>query len=186
MPANGALPEGLPEDDSLCIVALGFQLNPDGSMSSELVGRCELALACAEKYPEAMIAVTGGGTAWQNSAATEAGVMADWLVQHGVAAERILVEDKSLTTADNAVFTCAILKERYPQVRSLAIVSSDYHLPLGVLLFQECALLSEYETGALPFSVIASAGYDTEGRVMPDSPALQKSYLWSIADPHYP
>ena len=181
----GNLPDGLPTDDSLCIVVLGFQLHPDGSMSQELEGRCEVALACAEKYPAALIAVTGGGTAWQNSAATEAGVMAERLIGHGVAAERILVEDASLTTADNAVFTCSLLKAQHPQVRSLAVVSSDYHVPLGVLLFQECALLEEYETGTLPFSVVATAAFDTEGRVNPDSPALQKSYLWSIADPRY-
>ena len=182
---NGVLPDGLPEDDSLCIVVLGFQLHPDGSMSQELEGRCEVALASAEKYPNAIIAVTGGGTAWQNPAATEAGVMASWLVDHGVAPERILIEDASLTTSDNAVFTCGLLKERFPQVRTLAIVSSDYHLPLGVLLFQEQALIDEYETGSLPFSVAACAGFDTEGRVAPDSPAAQKSYLWEIADPDY-
>jgi hypothetical protein len=43
------LPDGLPQDDSLCIVVLGYQLNPDGSMAEELIGRCETALACAEK-----------------------------------------------------------------------------------------------------------------------------------------
>ncbi|MBR1566798.1 MAG: hypothetical protein IJ649_08540, partial [Oscillospiraceae bacterium] len=69
----GVLPDGLPEDESLCIVVLGFQLESDGSMAPELLGRCETALKCAEKYPNALIAVTGGGTAWQNPSATEAG-----------------------------------------------------------------------------------------------------------------
>ena len=59
----GVLPDGLPEDESLCIVVLGFQLESDGSMAPELSGRCETALKCAEKYPDALIAVTGGGTA---------------------------------------------------------------------------------------------------------------------------
>ena len=31
------LPEGLPETDELCIVALGFELNPNGSMKPELI-----------------------------------------------------------------------------------------------------------------------------------------------------
>lgn len=181
----GVLPDGLPEDESLCIVVLGFQLHPDGSMSEELVGRCETALASAEKYPKALIAVTGGGTAWQNPSATEAGVMAAWLTAHGVEPERILIEDASMTTADNAAFTCALLAERHPEVKSLAIVSSDYHLPLGVLLFQEEALLQEYETGTRPFEVVSNAALDTHGRVNPDSPMMQKSYLWSLADPKY-
>lgn len=182
---DSVLPDGLPEDESLCIVVLGFQLYPDGSMAEELRGRCETALRCAEKYPKALIAVTGGGTAWQNPNATEAGVMAAWLTEHGVDASRILVEAESRTTADNAVFTSALLRERHPEVKSLAIVTSDYHMPLGVLLFQEEALLAEYETGTLPFSVVSNAALDTGGRISPDTPMMQRSYLWSIADPKY-
>ena len=182
---DSVLPDGLSEDESLCIVVLGFQLHPDGSMAEELRGRCETALRCAEKYPKALIAVTGGGTAWQNPNATEAGVMAAWLTEHGVDASRILVEAESRTTADNAVFTSALLRERHPEVKSLAIVTSDYHMPLGVLLFQEEALLAEYETGTLPFSIVSNAALDTGGRISPDTPMMQRSYLWSIADPKY-
>ncbi len=179
------LPDGLPEDESLCIVVLGFQLEADGSMSPELVGRCETALACAQKYPRALIAVTGGGTAWQAPEATEAGVMAEWLTAHGVEAERILTEDASRTTVENALFTCALLRQQQPQVSSLAIVTSDYHLPLGILLFQAEALQTEYETGVLPFSVAANAAYVTDGLVSPDTPMMQKNWLWSLLDPKY-
>ena len=181
----GVLPDGLPEDESLCIVVLGFQLESDGSMAPELLGRCETALQCAEKYPNALIAVTGGGTAWSNPNATEAGVMTDWLMAHGVEASRILKEDASRTTGDNAEFTVKLLLENHPEVRALAIVSSDYHVPLGVLLFQEEALLHEYETGTLPFSVISNAAFDTGGYIRPDSPMMQKMWLWGLADPHY-
>ena len=181
----GVLPDGLPEDGSLCIVVLGFQLESDGSMAPELLGRCETALKCAEKYPNALIVVTGGGTAWSNPSATEAGVMADWLISHGVEASRILKEDASRTTGDNAEFTVKLLVENRPEVKALAIVSSDYHVPLGVLLFEEEALLQEYETGTLPFSVISNAAYDTGGYTRPDSPMMQKMWLWGLADPHY-
>ena len=36
---NEGLPDDLPEDDSLCLVGLGFQLNPDGTMREELIER---------------------------------------------------------------------------------------------------------------------------------------------------
>ena len=107
---SSAVPTGLPEDDTHCIVVLGFQLHADGSMAEELVGRCETALALAEAYPQALLVVTGGGTAYQNRSVTEAGEMAQWFTDHGIAPERILTEDRSLTTADNAVFTCEILR----------------------------------------------------------------------------
>lgn len=185
LPVSAKIPDGLPQDESLCIVVLGFQLHADGSMADELLGRCQTALAFAERYPRAYIAVTGGGTAFQNRAATEAGVMAQWLRDQGVAAERILTEDRSLTTADNAVFTCELLRREAPEVRTLAIVSSDYHLPLGVLLFEEKAILLGCEEGESPFRVAACEAFDTGGQFRPDTPMEQKSYLWSVADPKF-
>jgi hypothetical protein len=99
------LPDGLPDTDELCIVVLGFQLNPDGTMREELIRRLEVALASAEKYPNAYIVCTGGGTAAQNESASEAGEMAKWLTEHGVEKQRVIVEDNSITTAQNAIFT---------------------------------------------------------------------------------
>ena len=79
---NDALPDGLlPDDDSLCLVALGFQLNPDGTMRDELVERLKVLLTAAKQYPRALIVCTGGGTAANAPAATEAGRMAEWLLQ---------------------------------------------------------------------------------------------------------
>ena len=78
LPVNeNVLPDGLPDTDELCIVALGFQLNPDGSMRDELIQRLRVVLNSAEKYPNAKIICTGGGTAAENEEATEAGRMAE-------------------------------------------------------------------------------------------------------------
>ena len=71
------LPDGLPLDDSLCIVIMGYGLNPDGSMQPELIGRLETALACAVRYPNAYVLCTGGGTAKRCPEATEAGRMGE-------------------------------------------------------------------------------------------------------------
>ena len=43
------IPDGLPEDDSLCLVALGFQLDPDGTMREELLQRLGAVLRAAQK-----------------------------------------------------------------------------------------------------------------------------------------
>ncbi len=76
---NRELPDGLPVDDTLCLVVLGFQLNPDGTMRGELIERLKTALAASEKYPQALIVCTGGGTAADDPSATEAGRMGEWL-----------------------------------------------------------------------------------------------------------
>ena len=140
---NTELPDGLPEDDSLCLVGLGFQLNPDGTMRDELVERLKVMLSASEKYPNAIIVCTGGGTAADDPTATEAGRMAEWLEAHGVNPSRLIVEDHSLTTAQNAIYTFDILTERYPQVRQIAIISSDYHIATGTLLFGAEAILRD-------------------------------------------
>ena len=137
------LPDGLPEDDSLCLVALGFQLNRDGTMREELVERLKVVLAASEKYPQAVIACTGGPTAAGDPTATEAGRMAEWLESQGVDASRLIVEDRSLTTAQNAIYTFDLLTSKYPRVRQIAIISSDYHIATGVLLFGAEAILRE-------------------------------------------
>jgi len=153
------LPDGLPETDELCLVVLGFQLNPDGSMKEELIERLKVALASAEKYPNAFIVCTGGGTASENESSTEAGEMAKWLLENGVDSHRIIVEDHSLTTAQNAIFTYRILTEQYPQVKELAIVSSDYHIPTGMLLFGAESFLQTEEPGKETIAVVSNAAY---------------------------
>ena len=181
------LPDGLPEDDSLGIVVMGFQLLADGTMTPELTGRCEVALACAQKYPNAFVVVTGGGTARDNHLVTEASVMAEWLKNHGVDESRIVREDTSMTSIQNAQNTCAILTERYPQVKSLAMVSSDYHIPMVTLLFTEAAILHAYACGSeeLPYTVVSNAAFATAGDEEYTSANKQAQYLWVMAAPDY-
>ncbi|MBR3742990.1 MAG: YdcF family protein [Clostridia bacterium] len=77
---------------------------------------------------------TGGGTAADDPTATEAGKTAEWLRENGVDPARILAEDQSITTAQNAIFTFDLLEEHWPQVTRLAIISSDYHIATGALI----------------------------------------------------
>ena len=126
------LPDGLPEDDSLCIVILGYGLNADGSMQKELTDRLEVALRSAQKYPQAYLLCTGGETS-HTPGISEAGQMAAWLRQQGIGDDRII--------AENALNSSAILHRDYPKVRSIAIVSSDYHIRWGSVLFSTVSIL---------------------------------------------
>ena len=140
---NEVLPDDLPGDDSLCLVVLGFQVNSDGTMRDELIQRLTVALECSKQYPNAFIVCTGGGTAPNAPEATEAGRMAAWLIENGVDEARVFVENRSMTTAQNAIFTFQILAENAPQVKQLAIISSDYHIFTGALLFGAQAVLTD-------------------------------------------
>lgn len=153
------LPDGLPDTDELCIVALGFQLEPDGTMREELIERLTVVLNSAKKYPNAHIVCTGGGTASENESASEAGEMAKWLVSNGVDKKRVIVEDNSITTAQNAIFSYDILTTQYPDVKYLAIVSSDYHISTGALLFEAEIILRASTVGCEKLEVISNAAW---------------------------
>ena len=128
----GCLPDGLPEDDSLCIVVLGYGLEDNGSMKPELIGRLETALNCARKYPNAYILCSGGAP---RCYITESEQMSQWLIEQGIEESRIILESRSYSTALNARYSIQILRERYPQIHSLALVTSDYHIRRGSLVF---------------------------------------------------
>ena len=153
------LPDGLPDSDELCIVVLGFQLEPDGTMKDELIERLNVALRSAEKYPKAYVVCTGGGTAAENENASEAGEMAKWLEGKGIEKSRIIVEDNSITTAQNAIFTYDILTSLYPSVKKIAIVSSDYHIATGELLFRAEAILRANYPGNEKLEVVSNAAW---------------------------
>ena len=164
-----SLPEGLPQDDSLCIVVFGFALNYNGTPKEELEGRLNTALAAAGKYPNAYILCTGGGTAPGNRNVTEAGQMAAWLKERGIDPDRIITENRSYSTEQNAQFCLDILQKDYPQIHSLALVSSDYHLRRCHLLFQTLFILKDltdcYQiTGcaAYPAGYVGESGYAVE------------------------
>ena len=169
------LPDGLPDTDELCIVVLGFQLEPDGSMKDELIQRLTVALNSAKKYPKAYIVCTGGGTASENPSASEAGEMAKWLEAQGVDKSRLIVEDNSITTAQNAIFTYDILTSLYPSVKKLAIVSSDYHIATGELLFRAEPILRANAVGNEKLEVISNAAWKAPSGTL--SPMFQAGTL---------
>ena len=163
---SGILPDGLPNDESLAIVCLGYALNKTtGEMEDELIGRLQVTLDSWHKYPNAIIAVTGGGTAPQSAHPehTEGGEMKKWLIANGVPEEKIICEDQARNTYGNAANTYAILAKDYPQVENVAIITSQYHVPRGCVLFEiqflETAAENEEEC---KIHVISNAGYYIE------------------------
>lgn len=152
--SSGVVADGFAMDDSLCIVTLGFELNADGTMADELINRLEVTLTSAKKYPNAYVLVTGGGTAPGKPECTEADEMCKWLVANGVDSERIIVENRSFSTRQNATYSFKILRERYPMVHDIAIISSDYHVPSAAVIFYAVALYEAFRSGMPEFHIV--------------------------------
>ena len=171
------LPDDLPQDDSLCIVVFGYGLGADGSIRPELEDRLYVALNAARQYPNAYVAVTGGQTS-EVAGVTEGGQMAAWLRAQGVAESRLIVEDQALSTTQNAANTYKLLTSAYPQVKTLAVVTSDYHVTCAGVLLQ---IWSDYQSqvnGAPALNVAAGASCATD---TPVGDGMLFSQAWGIA-----
>ena len=170
------LPEDLPTDDSLCILVMGFGLNADGSIRPELQNRLMVALALAQKYPNAYVLVTGGQTGAVDGI-TEAGQMAAWLQKNGLSKSRIIQETQSLSTTANAVNSYKLLTRAYPQVTAIAVVTSDYHIRQSCALF---AMVSNFQSGykgGKSFELVGNAVCDT---VMQEDSLLTQAWGMSL------
>ena len=171
------LPDDLPQDDSLCVVVFGYGLGGDGSIQPELEDRLYVALNAAQQYPNAYVAVTGGQTS-EVAGVTEGGQMAAWLRAQGVAESRLIVEDQALNTTQNAANTYKLLTSSYPQVKTLAVVTSDYHAACAGVLLQ---IWSDYQSqvnGAPALNVTAGASCATD---TPVGDGMLSSQAWGIA-----
>lgn len=175
------LPATLPQDNSLCLVVLGFELNPNGTMQEELIGRLQVALSCAQQYPNAYVICTGGGTAQNAPEITEADSMSQWLEEQGLDSSRIIVENRSRTTVENALFSQKLLQAHCPTVRSLAIISSSYHIVWGSVLFESVLLLHQ-ENKDNSIHVVSHGAYPCYNEKYADTRGYLTSQLLSLVE----
>lgn len=107
-------------------------------MHDILVKRLETTLDMAKANPEAMIVLTGGVP--QNHK-TEGKLMADWLIERGVSAARIIEENYATSTVDNALYSSYALARH--GIKHATIISSASHVRRGQTLFE----IASWQTG---------------------------------------
>ena len=101
----------------------------------EAAERMTEAVVLARLYPDARLVFTGGSNAFFHRGVTEATEALHIWTDLGIPAARILLEDKSRNTYENAVFTRDLVKPQ-PGERWL-LVTSAYHMPRSVSLFRK-------------------------------------------------
>ncbi len=107
------------------IVVLGSG-TPNGKASPVLAARLDLALKQAALYPRAVVVVSGGVDFGQTR--SEAAIMGDYLRNAGLAAERIVQEERSTSTEENLLFTKPLLERRAITLNGpVQLVTSDFH-----------------------------------------------------------
>jgi uncharacterized SAM-binding protein YcdF (DUF218 family) len=119
--------------------------------------------ALARRYPNARILLSGGSGSLFYESGTEAKIAMQLLESLGITRDRIVLEDRSRNTSENAVFSKAVVQPK-PGERWL-LVTSAYHMPRAIGAFRKAGFSVEpypvdWRTGGAeyafrPFSVAA-------------------------------
>ncbi|MBS1164788.1 MAG: hypothetical protein H6R00_813 [Proteobacteria bacterium] len=106
--------------------------------SPELIDGAERIIVAAElarRYPQARIVLSGGSNGvFANTETAESVIARDLLIEFGVPATRITIEDRSRNTHENAVFSFSAV-EPTPQEQWL-LVTSAFHMPRAMGTFR--------------------------------------------------
>ena len=148
------------DSDTHAFVVLGFELQ-DGEMADELKGRCEAAAAAARAYPSALIICSGGATGQNNPHQhTEAGLMKAYLVEVcGIDPSRIHIDERAMTTVDNALNTYAIMQAQ--GIKTMTVITSAYHQQRGQAIYNAVGALYRRDWG-YSVEIVANYSYDME------------------------
>ena len=113
------------KQDAPYVVVLGAAVyGTDPSIT--LQHRLEGAARYLDANPQAKAVVSGGQGEGEDI--SEAECMRRYLVEHGIAADRILLEDRSTSTKENLAFSKAVIEADGGDASRIAIISSAYHL----------------------------------------------------------
>lgn len=106
----------------------GYELNSSGDRFVE-------AAVLARRYPQAKVVVSGGVGTLVLKGEGDAVSARRLLTALGVAADRLVIEDKSRNTYENAVFTRALVTPKPGE--TWLLVTSAFHMPRAKALFDK-------------------------------------------------
>jgi uncharacterized SAM-binding protein YcdF (DUF218 family) len=105
--------------DIVLVLGGGTKKNKPGAV---LKGRLDQALGYAQDQPAITFVVSGG--LGFGKTVSEAAIMKNYLIEHGIRGDRIVIEEKATSTFENLLYTKELI---HPSDRVL-IVTSDFHL----------------------------------------------------------
>jgi vancomycin permeability regulator SanA len=126
-----------PRSPGAVIVIYGAAVRPDGTASMALRRRVQTAFAFGRFQGEAIYVPTGGVGRY---GASEASVMARLLMERGVPAENILLEETGTSTLTSTRAVLRLLQAHGRHTKPVYAASSAYHLPRCVVLMRLAGL----------------------------------------------
>jgi uncharacterized SAM-binding protein YcdF (DUF218 family) len=104
-------------------------------MLNEGAERLAVVPDLARRYPNARILFSGGSGALMDDSSAEARAAARLLESFGISRDRVLLEDRSRNTVENAVFSKAIVEPKRGD--RWLVVTSAYHMPRAIGVFRK-------------------------------------------------
>ena len=87
--------------------------------------------------------------------------MAAWLIRNGVDQDRVITEAKAMSTSQNAKNVYRLLRNHYPQVQNVAVITSDYHMKRSCLVMSAMSSYAQGYQNGEPLKLVANAAYIT-------------------------
>ena len=112
------------------LVVLGNRMNDDGTMTGLSVKRLNAAMRFAAAFGVDKI-ILSRGVANKKANHSEASAMREYLLANGIAADRLVCEDKSLTTEENAKYSVPIAAKL--GATEVTIITSNEHMSRNFL-----------------------------------------------------
>jgi len=140
LPLEDRFPRTEPDGPVAGIIVLGGGIDQSIGVArgvttlTEAGERLTEGVALARRYPDAKLVFTGGIASLTPDGPTEADAARRFFAEMGVAPGRLIVEDQSRDTAENARFTKALIAPK-PGERWL-LVTSAWHMPRSVGTFR--------------------------------------------------
>lgn len=123
-------------------VVLGAAVWGHARPSPVLERRLRAALELYRRGRVEYIATTGGvGRGTHEHPLAEGVASQRWLVRHGVAPERVLIEDRSHNTVENLRFIAPTLRAH--RINTVFVVSDGYHLGRALVIARDAGLRAE-------------------------------------------
>lgn len=106
-------------------VVLGANVKTDGTASRIMRQRLRAAVEFMEKNPDAMVILSGGKG--DDEPISEAECMYRTIVEMGADPSRLLLEENSVDTRDNLMFSWEIIESRGGTEKAIAVITSEFH-----------------------------------------------------------
>lgn len=140
-------------------VTLGLKLKKNGELQQKAIKRLQVTLKAFNSNKSSYIIVSGGNP---EKKVTEAKAMKIWLQKHGVPKNKIIEENTSKNTIENALYSMRIINKK--SFESVTLITSDTHMRRAYILFKNIDSKNILHSNLVSYTTTNSRIYSNQER----------------------